>query len=308
MRIAVFDNWLCKFSNVLIKHWEDNGHTVLYEPGFNPNLIETCDRVFFESADTNVHLACQQRPHKKGKVFLRAVDIDIHVNGLGGVNDYLDGIMFVAESMRGIAQKRNHIPPNTKTEVIPMGVDTDKFTFRQHSKGNKIAFIATRLTPEKGFDRALHILAEARKQNPNLELHAVGRMFENSVWQMHIDHILDSNNMRESVKFHDNLPYETGNEINEFLEDKDYMLLSSHKEAFSFVTAEAMSKGIKPIIYNFYGAQAIWGTKWLFNTPQEAVQSLLSDDYASDEYRQYIVDNYPLQSHLERVDSFMEIC
>lgn len=302
------DNWLKKFTQPLQDHWEQYGHTVLFEPGFNPNLIETCDRVLFESADTNAHLASQQRPYKKGKVFVRIVDVDAHANGPAGIKPgYFDGIIYIADHIKEMCENRFSNLKGVPSKVIPMGLDLSRFTYREKPRGSKIALISTRLTPEKGFDRALMIFAELAKESHQWELHVVGRMFENSIWEMHINHILDSNDIRDKVHFYDNLPYDTGGEINEFLEDKDFLLSCSHKEAFSFVTAEAMAKGIKPVLYNFKGAEKIWGRQWLFNTAQEAVKSFLSDVYTPSMYREYIEQNYPLEKHLKNMDEFMDI-
>lgn len=308
MRIALQDNWLKKFTQPLQNHWESKGHTVVFEPTFNANLIETCDRVFFESADTNVHLATQRRPHKKGKVFCRIVDVDAHANGPAGIRPgYVDGLIYIADYIKEMCDKRYKNLEGTPAKVIPMGVDLNRFNYKDHDKGFKIAFISTRLTPEKQFDTALWILVDLLKHSSQYELHVVGRMYENSVWEMHINHILDSNDIRDKVKFYNNLPYSTGNEINEFLEDKNYLLLTSHKEAFSFAVAEAMAKGIKPIIYNFKGAESIWTREWLFNTPSEAVKSIVSDVYSPISYRQHIEKNYPLERHFQLMDEFMEI-
>lgn len=308
MRLAIFDNNILKFAGVLKKHWESKGHTVNYEPTFNPNLVETCDRVFFEMADTNVHLATQRRPHKKGKLFCRIIDVDAHSNGPAGIKPgYIDGLIYIADYIKEMCDRRYQNLAGVPAKVIPMGVDLERFTYQEHTKGNKIAFVATRLSPEKQFDTALWIFAELLKHSSQYELHVVGRMYENSVWEMHINHILDSNNMRDKVKFYGNLPHDTGNEINNFLADKNYLLLTSHKEAFSFCTAEAMAKGIKPIIYNFKGAVELWGRDWLFQTPTEAVQAIVSDAYSSVTYRKYIEDTYPLSKHLQAIDEWMEI-
>lgn len=305
MRIAVQDNWLSKFSGVLQRYWESKGHTVLFEPGFNPNLIESCDRVFFESADTNAHLAAQQRPHKKGKVFVRVVDVDAHANGPAGLREgYFDGIIYIAQHIKDMCDKRFQNLKGTPSKVIPMGVDLSKFTYRERTPGKKVAFISTRLTPEKGFDRALMIFRELQKRSSQWELHVVGRMLENSIWEMHINHLLDG---LENVHLHGNLPYNTGNEINDFLEDKDYLLLASHKEAFSFAVAEAMAKGIRPVIYNFWGAKDIWREQDLFRNEHEAVKLFEDGQYTPQLYRLYIEQKYSLEKHLKEMSDYMGI-
>lgn len=308
MRIAIQDNWHEKFTLPLHKYWESLGHTVLFEPGFNPNLIETCDRVFFESSDTNIHLATEQRPHKKGKVFLRIVDVDAHVRGPAGVRaGYVDGIIYIADYIKQMCEERYKNLEGIPSKVIPMGVDLNRFTFRERPVGKDIAFISTRLTPEKEFDQALRIFSELKRRSSQWRLHVVGRMFENSVWEMHINNILDSTGIRDSVKFYGNIPYTSGNEINDFLEDKDFLLLTSHKEAFSYAVAEAMAKGIKPVIYNFKGAPDIWRKQSIFNTEREAIDIFEDGVYTPSLYRKYIEDNYSMENHLKAVSDFMEI-
>lgn len=305
MRIAFFDNNLQKFNRVLHDHWAAKGHWVTFEPGYNPNLIETCDLCFFEMADTNIHLATRERPAKQGKVVCRIIDVDAWTNGPAGIREgYVDDVFFIAKHIQEHCQKFSNLQ-SSRQHLVPLGVDINKFTFRKKNRGKKIAFIATRLTEEKGFDIALQILADLRKKSSQYELHVVGRMFENDLWQKTIDHIMKTNHLEGAVTFYNNLPYDKGTEINEFLEDKDYLLLPSRKEAFSFATAEAMAKGIKPVVWNFYRAEDIWPKDILFNTPAEAVEMIDSDVYNGDHYRQYISDNYSLEKHLKTMDEIL---
>ncbi len=308
MRICIFDNWLKKFSYVLEDHWKEQGHTVIYEPGYNPELVKTCDRVFFESADTSVHLAEQQKPNKKGKIFVRIVDIDAHCNGPAGLQPgYFDGIIYIAEHIKDMCETRHGQLAKINNKVIQMGVDLDKYTFSDNRDGYDIAFIANHLSPQKGYDMALIVLTELLKKNKQWKLHVVGKLFGNSVWESHINHIIKNNNLSGHIEFYGQLPNQTGNEINDFLEDKNYLLACSHKEAFSFVVAEAMSKGLKVVAYDFWGAGKIWPDSILYKTENEAVKLFEEDVYTPDLHRKYIEDNYPLEKHLKEINEFMEI-
>lgn len=307
-RIAFQDNWLCLFTRVLQNHWDKKGYWVTWEPGYNPELLETCDIVFFESADTNSHLASAERPAKKGKAVLRIIDIDAWANGPAGIRGgYFDDIIYITEHIQEYCrEKYKHLKPK-REHLIKMGIDLDKYTFREKPRGRKIAFVATRLTEEKGFDIALQILAEVRKKSNQWELHVVGRMPDDDLWKKTIEHIIRTNELEDSVTFYENLPYDTGTEINDFLEDKDYLLLPSRKEAFSFAVGEAMAKGIKPVIWNWLGAEDTWPADVIFNTPSEAVESLLSNVYNPKHYRQWVEDKYPLDKHLEAMDKALEL-
>ena len=94
--------------------------------------------------------------------------------------------------------------------------------------------------------------------------------------------------------------------VDHWLEDKDYLLHGSHKEGFSYATAEAMAKGIRPIIHRFYGADDLWpGMTW--NGIDEAVEMITDGDYDSDSYRQYLIQHrYTLPQMMEDIDKIIK--
>ena len=90
-------------------------------------------------------------------------------------------------------------------------------------------------------------------------------------------------------------------DMNKFLEEMSYAICFSKKEAFSYVIAEGMCKGLKPIIHNFYGAEAIWDKQYIWNTIDEAIEMVTGGDYTPYIYRKYIEENYPIKLMLERI-------
>ncbi len=54
-------------------------------------------------------------------------------------------------------------------------------------------------------------------------------------------------------------------DIEEWLENKNYILSTSIHESFGYGIAEAMASGIKPVIHNFLFANQIWEREYLFN-------------------------------------------
>jgi hypothetical protein len=138
---------------------------------------------------------------------------------------------------------------------------------------------------------ALQVLAE----NPEYELHAVGSSLDS--WELaYVDDFVKRNNL----KFY-YLPQV--DDINSFLEDKTYILLTSFKEAFSYIVGEAMSKGLKPLVHHFYGAENVWDKKYLWNKASE-VKPMLKD-YDPQEYRDYIIKHYNLERMLKEYDKIM---
>jgi glycosyltransferase involved in cell wall biosynthesis len=69
--------------------------------------------------------------------------------------------------------------------------------------------------------------------------------------------------------------------LSRWLEDKNYVLSTSIHESFGYGIAEAMARGIKPIIHDFPYAYEIWGEELLFRTVDEAVGLIRNGTYMS---------------------------
>ena len=72
--------------------------------------------------------------------------------------------------------------------------------------------------------------------------------------------------------------------MNEWLEDKDYLIHPSHYESFSYAVAEAMAKGIRPLINRWPGAEETWGDEFFlddFNLEQdpERLRGIVGEKY-----------------------------
>ena len=94
--------------------------------------------------------------------------------------------------------------------------------------------------------------------------------------------------------------------INDFLEDKDFLLSTGTKEAFSFVSGEAMSKGIKTLIHNFWGSDEVWKHyPYVWNTISQVKEMILEDKYESESYRKYIEDHYSFQNMLNKYNEII---
>jgi hypothetical protein len=79
-------------------------------------------------------------------------------------------------------------------------------------------------------------------------------------------------------------------DLNEWWEDKNYVLHCGQKETYTYAVAEAMSKGIKPVFHRYFGADATWpGLTW--TSIDEAVKLITEEEYDSSSYRQYLIDH-----------------
>lgn len=299
-KITLFDH-VHKFTGDLIQHWQNSGYEFKQDRYFDPRMTLWADTSFFEFCDNSLMRAshaddslwadCPQ-PHDKN-IICRLHDLDAWAGNYNGVVwEWVNHLVFVCDHIRDMVLKNGQFPASLNIHTIPHGINLDKFTYTEHGKGNKIAWIGN-LCHHKCLELALQVLLD----NPSHELHVVGDSLR--TWErFYVETFVARNNLH----FHF---YEHGIDINEFLEDKDYLLLTSFKEAFSFVTGEAMAKGIKPIIHHFPGAEKIWPEKYLWNSISEVKRMLTEYEYNSREYRDFIEATYPLDKMLKAYDQII---
>lgn len=299
-KIALFDCCIFKFSQVLIDHWTKQGHEVRKDRYFDPKLVHWADISFFDWVDNSLIRAStpddelwkdNPQPQNK-KIITRCHDIDAWAEHYKNVNwKWVNDLIFVSDHIEKMVKREIKFPFNLKIHNIKHGIDFDKFTYKERNHGNKIAWVGN-INHHKCLELALQVLAE----NPEYELHVIGKHLDS--WEKaYVEAFVKRNNL----KFFYQPEVE---DINKFLEDKNFILLTSFKEAFSYIVGEAMSKGIKPLIHHFYGAENIWHKDYLWNKTSD-VKPILTGKYNSAEYRNFIQMYYPLDKMLENYDKLL---
>ena len=86
----------------------------------------------------------------------------------------------------------------------------------------------------------------------------------------------------------------------------DYLISPSISESFSYVIAEAMLKGIKPVIYDRDGAEDIWSPLLVYNNVDDAVNMILpNSDYDSLYYRR-LAEKYSLEHQMKIIKPILK--
>ena len=319
MKIFICDTENGRFSHYMRDHWRELGHEVEQRGGYDPKLADWADLIYIEWTDGNVQLASKQEwfntdrskayerlieNRNKKKLVNRMIDIDMWAGHGAGVNwAGVDDLVFIAPHIQRLANQRfaQWGIENVRQHLVRPGVDLEKFTFRPQrtDRVKNIAFIGE-LWENKGVDRAIRILIELTKRHDtNYRLHFRGTFPNTNYFYHYNQHLLDATGTRELVTFYPDLVPD----LNGWLDNMDYFLCASIKEAFSYVTAEAMAKGIKPLIHRFYGSEEIWDSKFLWTTENDAVRMLVESEYNPEEYRQYIADHYDQKRYLSEMDN-----
>jgi len=207
-------------------------------------------------------------PNKKHIVFIRRYEY--YTDLIEKTNwENVDRVIFV-NSFLGIGfYKRTQ----KEYSVIWNGVDLDKWTYKERGHGKKIAIVGF-INQRKNIPLALQILSEC----PDHELHIAGGVQDGAT----MDYLLNlshSMGLQDRVFFYGQL-----DTIDDWLEDKNYLLCTAISEGNPNNVIEAMAKGIKPIVHNWPGSKEQFG-KHVFNKISEAVEMIKSGTYDSESYR-----------------------
>lgn len=319
MKIAVFDPYLRKFTGDMEKWWLAQGHEVKMDRYYDPELVMWADVVWFDTADNNIKSATNPSEaliddwKKEGKdvpwdmhemdltgkkIIVRPIDIEVwYGHHLGVKWDVVTHCIFVARHIKDVMLS-DPLPlaKDLKMDVVPCAVDLDRYTFKTRTHGEKVGIVSEKWT-SKGTDLILQTALLVKRMGVKRTYHWLGKWSDYS-WEMAY--------FMDFIRFHE-LDFEFtewiegDNAVNDFLEDKNYLLHASHKEAFSYATAEAMAKGIKPVVHRFYGADDLWpGMTW--DSVEQAADMLTGTEYDSEKYRQYLIDHgYTVPQMMEKI-------
>ena len=316
MNIAVHDNASGKFSQMIISHWRSRGHDVRFEMGANPEAFSSwADLIYIDFIDGNFYSYYNgmngdrsQPPFPKKRIAVRGIDIDIWQGRHRDPDiwSYLDDFIVINQFYFDLVRNETSPYSDSKLHLIKPGVDLGKFTLMYKQHGYKIACVMGNIWEAKSGFEAIRIFQE------------VNRLYPDKPWELfirgqHIEpdwHLFAYNQLIKNTGLEDRIhivPFLGGEEaMNEWYQDKDYILVTSHKEAFSYAAAEGMAVGLKPVINNFFGSDDIWPKEYRFNSINEACLMLGEGTWLPEEYRQYIVENYDLKKMLESYDSLFQ--
>lgn len=245
--------------------------------------LKWADIIWVEWANENAIVASYLKPSSK-KLFIRlhryeAFDFYPLLIEWGRV----DNLVIVNNYITNILKERNLDFKDNIIKLIPNGIDIDKLSFFQHSHGYNIAWVS-HITPMKNLHFALEILRKLLLKDDKYKLHIAGN-FTDLVYEKYIKQSIKNMNLEQNVIF-----YDWVNDINDWLNDKNYLLSTSVCEGHPFNILEAMAKGIKPVVNNFYGAEFAFDRNFLFNNIDEAITMITAEQYDSKSYHTYIIE------------------
>jgi glycosyltransferase involved in cell wall biosynthesis len=253
MRIAMFHDgsW---FHRPLKEYWEIAGHEVKACPNYSEWGIFDPDVIFFDMCTSNLVFFSKNRIKGDKKVFCRIHGVGMRYSSYKKVdwNEKVDGIIFVNSRLK--KEFTENMPQVTiPMTIISNGVDLKKFTLKKNMTPTyKLAFVG-RWINLKGIDLLDEIVEKFKKIDKRYEVYSATG----------------------------DIPDE---KMNAWLEDKDYLIHPSRIESFCYAVAEAMAKGIRPLIGEWDGAAETFGDEFLiknWNLAQDPhrIRSIISTTY-----------------------------
>lgn len=230
----------------------------------------------------------------KGKrVFLRIHHYEVLERVALGI-DYrpVTDLIFVCNLMRDLLLRdRPEIRGQVeRIHVIPNGVDIERYRLTPRPPGRNLAYIGY-LNYKKAPILLMHAFEALRRRDPACRLHVAGS-FQDAYNENACHAFLAKNGLTGAVAFHgwvDDIPA--------WLADKQYLISTSLSESQGMGIMEAMATGCEPLIYNFVGAELIYGRRWLWNNLSE-LAARLDRQPDPDAARGFVAANYSLAIQL----------
>ena len=280
------------FSRELAGHFNHDFNVKVINT-FMPQYMKWADVAWFDWCDENIALASQARWNCQVICTLRSYEyFTEHPRKVNWTN--VDHLVFVAEHVRRLSLEKFPQMRYVKTSIIPDGIDLDRFTYRERRPGRNIAWVGF-LNHKKNVPLLLEIATQLRE----CQFHVAGS-FQDERLRVYWDHYVQEN---ELANLH---LYGWVDDINAFLEDKNFILSTSLWEGTQVAVLEAMAKGIKPLVHTWIGAKELYGSVAFYRNTAELREALNGRDYRSDEYRRWIEEHFSLRKRLARIEEITE--
>ena len=220
-------------------------------------------------------------------------------NVLSKINwNFINRMIFVADHVREDAYESCPQMKSVPYTMVYNAIDLDKFTFNKRTKGKRICFSGY-VNYKKNPMLMIQILNKLLKIDEGYKIEWVGKHQDIRIAK-YLQHILRDMGIEDKFIFHD-----WTDNINGWLEDKHYFLSTSIHEGYGVAIMEAMAKGIKPVIHNFYEARGFYPDTLIYNTIDEAVEKITEQTYDSEGYRGFIEDNYSLEKQIDLIEGII---
>jgi glycosyltransferase involved in cell wall biosynthesis len=211
----------------------------------------------------------------------------------------ITALIFVADHLKDITLELVPEVKKTSIHVIPNGINLDHWKFAKRKPGYEIAYVGA-INYKKGSILLPHLFKAVYDQDPKYRFHLAGE-FKDARYALYFKQMLYELGIKNNFRI-----YNKVDDVNAWLEDKNYIVSTSLLESQQLSLCEAMAKGIKPVIHNFVGARSLYPGEYIFNTMDEAVEMICSEEYDSEKYRGFVSERYNMKNQLQKIDALLQ--
>ncbi|GJQ58225.1 MAG: glycosyltransferase [Candidatus Scalindua sp. AMX11] len=212
----------------------------------------------------------------------------------------IDDLVFVAEHVKDIVLHQvPELPARVKNiHIVPNGINLNKFPFKDRVRGKNLAFLGN-INFKKGPMLLLHAFRELVQTDKGHHLFIAGD-FQEPRYRLYFNQMIKEMGLGDNVQIDGWVQ-----DVNSWLDDKDYIICTSVLEGHPVGIMEAMASGLKPLIHNYVGARGCYPDKYIWNTIPEFVEMATQGDFSPISYRRFIETNYSLEMQREKVDKII---
>lgn len=266
------------------------------------NAIDWADIIWLEWCNQTAIIGTNYEGIKSKKVIIRLHSYEIFTDFPKQINwIVVDKLILVAPHIREIL--KIFIPDienKVKIEIVPNGIDLDSTHWKKMQSGYNIAWVGF-INYKKNPQMSLQILKKLVDIDKRYKLHVAGS-FQDLRYKIYLEYMIKEMGLQDNI-----ILYGWVDDMDGFWKDKNYLLHTSIHESFGYGIFEAMARGIKPVIHNFRGARELYPKNVIFNTIDEAVNKIISRDYNSNEYKDWIIaKGWTLKNQLKQIKEIIK--
>jgi len=273
------------FTKEIEAHLQETNR-VLRDTKYSGPPAEHADVVFAEWCDHNAIAA--SRNDQIRRLVIRMHGYEMFAEMPDWIRwDNVDALVVPSEALRAFADSRFSLTAQgVEQHVIFNPIDLKRFVFAPPEPNNKVAWLGY-----MSWRKNISLLCAIASDNPDYEFHLAGTAQD---WE--------TRRFLEDRK-PDNVivsPWQSKPE--EWLRDKSVVINTSFREGHPLYVLEAMAMGLKPIVFNWPGAEEIYAPEWIFSKPSD-VAKMLAAPPEPERYRAWIEERHNPKDLLPKLAS-----
>ena len=276
---------------------------------FNSNSPpQFCDIIWFEWFDgwglqllkiKPSQTKCIIRLHRYELFTSRTLKLIQDVTDSGAYKN-INKLVFVSETIKQIGISKFPWMKDISV-VIPNLFDHTKFPLAKRNKGYNLLFLG-RISYVKNLPLCLTMFHELLKLDSNYILNIVGEIADVEL-KYYVENFIEKTKIQDNITWMSRIPHD---KVPNLMADMHYILCSSIFESQGIGIVEGVATGLKPVIFDFPGAEQFYPEKWRWTDRTDFVGNILSPDYNPQEYHDYAIKNYSIKKNIWRYKNLIE--